>query len=258
MAETIEVVISAILLFSVFLGLYFKFLKGKIKLPARLAPTMSVTAWPSRLLGRAKKDPFSAVVVAVVLLVVGYLAFSTFNYWWNNYSSSEIYAFTSQQEFQKNWQVISGNWQVKNGYLEGSGNIALKNDLARVTKIRVVPADKEIVDLSVGVGSHYEFRYWQDAQTGKTTKLRIAVFYDGVRIPPGRDSMYKQNDAPRSLSIEKSMLGDDFSISIGDSFGDTETIGSVFPSPYKQYEPVKGIITISSSSIQLSRIEINQ
>lgn len=255
MAETIEVVISAILLFSVFLGLYFKFLKGKLRLPARLVPPMpAAPSRISRLLVWVKKEPGLAILAIVVMLIIAGIATSLA---YEALPADKIYTFTNQDEFKNDWQVISGNWKVKNGYLEGGGKIALKNDPdAEVTKIRVVPANKEIVDVSVGIGSHYEFRYWQDAQTGGTTKLRIAVLYDGVRIPPGRDSMYKQNDAPRSVSIEKSTLGDDFSIVIGDSFGETETIGSVFPSPYKQYEPTRGIITISSSGIQLSRIEI--
>ena len=84
MAETIEIVISVILLFSVFLGMYYKFLKGKLKLPTRLVSASPATSpsWLSAKFAAAKKDLFSTAVTTVVLLVILLvIVYGVFSFW---------------------------------------------------------------------------------------------------------------------------------------------------------------------------------
>lgn len=132
MAETIEIVISVILLFSVFLGLYRKFLRGKLKLPMRLVsalkPGQTPTAWKSRFSG-ARGSIIKLAVIALIILA---------SFWQMIGWPDRTYG---PEEFKKEG-ICSGGCVVTDGYVELSngGSMSLNGtEKMGIGRVVVVP-----------------------------------------------------------------------------------------------------------------------
>ncbi len=224
-AEIIALAIGGIVIGLLVLSYYFAKAVGITK-PLKSRPTTpgSQAGYYAGIGGRissfyswAKKDPFSAAVLTLVIVVVVAIGYS---YWQNNFPD-EVYTFSSQEEFLKNWQVVSGNCYAQKSQLNCQGQWRIQSKRKfQWSKIEIVPADREITNLYVITGP-IRYDYWQQEEstmslyraTSKDTVYKGSVSYENTMLPPIDRRVYKTDISPRPLTFYKS------SFSLGGTHG---------------------------------------
>lgn len=117
MAEISEIIVSAIILFFVLLGIYYRFLNGKVALPVSAKTALG------KLGGKIKLPKLSIwwMIIALLVLAIG-------AYFYLGNTPGATYTFSSTSNLTNNWEFVPGTWTVQNGCLVGSGEIQLKNE----------------------------------------------------------------------------------------------------------------------------------
>jgi hypothetical protein len=209
MIEMIEII-----LFLILISIGILLIKHRFEQRADL--TKKPQTSPSRISGiwtAITKDMLSTFVVAVVLLIIGSIIF---NYWQNNLESPEReFSFSTQAEFQQNFDQASGSWQVNGNCLRGAGEIRLKNsENLKWWKIKISPCEKEFSDATVKVGN-YNFNYWiyEDSRSslyGAVTKKYFAgnIRYGTMELDPvgGRMETFGSAPVPVTVISDKSFV----------------------------------------------------
>lgn len=175
----------------------------------------------------AKKDMFSAAVLALFIVIVVAISYS---YWQNNLEGpAKTFAFSSEQEFQQNFDRVSGNWYVSGNCLKGSGEFQLKNSAElKWWKIKILPCEKEITDASVNVGNfRFNYQKYEDSRSslyGAVIKKYVIgnIYYGKAELAPvGGTPTEVFGEAPLPVTVisDKSVVyskSPDLKILVGD------------------------------------------
>lgn len=211
MIEMIEIILFLILISIGILLIKHRFeQRADLTKKQQTSVSTATAASPPRLSNiwaAITNDMLSTFVVAVVLLIIGSIIS---NYWQNNLESPEKeFSFASQQEFQQNFDRVSGSWQVNGNCLKGSGEFRMKNsENLKWWKIKISPCEKEFSDATVKVGN-YNFNYWiyEDSRSslyGAVTKKYFAgnIRYGTMELDPGQSGRVETfGSAPLPVTV---------------------------------------------------------
>lgn len=214
-----RIVIAAIIIPASILAVWLKPSFLQLQQPNQNQPSRL-----SRLLNWAKKDPLSAFVFSIALLVIVY---GVFSYWQDNIAGpGKELGFSSQEEFQQKWRVLSGNCQVINEYLSGECEIALKDsENLGWWKIKVVPPDfndpggpAEIKEVSI-TAKEFTFKHFVGVSAYGWEGTKNLLFHQGKAyyyskqdnknylISGGNMEKQKEGDLPLPFTVTKSKSG---------------------------------------------------
>lgn len=228
----------------------------KSQTPASGAAPAPETWYSRQWTSISSKITFWNVVILLVVMVV---------LLWNSFFTT-THTFTTKENFPNNWQINSGseNVKVENNCLviSGPAEMALRgSENMDATEVVLVPCDKELNDVTVGIGD-LDFRYYYGEPPDTNYDWDKGVIYHiGAIITAGGTEIsaflpitenLKMDNKPRSLLIERgSIIGPDYKMMARGSGGFFDSI--ILTKAYYSKKAGKGVIKIKTDNEQRIR-----